>query len=77
MIVLAAETNVVAQRRLWPGALLTPFTDRVDLASADERVYTAYAESERRKGLEVVDLDFETPAEERAAKEKEGGEPGR
>jgi hypothetical protein len=74
VIVLAVEINVVAQRRLWPRALLTPFTDRVDLTSADERVYTAYAESERRKGFEVVDVDFEPPGEDAAG--KEGGEPG-
>jgi membrane protein len=64
VIVLAAEINVVAQRRLWPRALLTPFTDRVDLTPADERVYTAHAESERRKGFEVIDVDFEPTGEE-------------
>ena len=63
VVVLAAEVNVVAQRRLWPRALLTPFTDRVRLTSADKRAYAAYAESERHKGFEVVDVDFETPAE--------------
>jgi membrane protein len=57
--VIAAEINVVAQRRLWPRALLTPFTDRVQLTSADERAYTAYAESERHKGFETVDVDFD------------------
>jgi membrane protein len=75
VIVLATEVNVVAQRRLWPRALLTPFTDRVELTSADERVYTAYAESERRKGFEVVDVDFEPPDEEVGG--KDSGEPGR
>jgi YihY family inner membrane protein len=59
--VLAAEINVVAQRRLWPRSLLTPFTDNVRLTSADERSYTAYAESERHKGFETVDVGFETP----------------
>ena len=39
--VLSAEINVVAQRHLWPRALLTPFTDDVQLTSADERSYTA------------------------------------
>jgi membrane protein len=57
--VLAAEINVVAARRLWPRALLTPFTDRVRLTPGDERAYTGYAESERHKGFEVVDVDFE------------------
>jgi hypothetical protein len=60
--VFAAEINVVTQR-LWPRAPLTPFTDRVRLTPADKRVYAAYARSERHKGFEVVDVDFETPAE--------------
>jgi membrane protein len=61
--VLAAEVNVVAHRHLWPRALLTPFTDRVRLTTADERAYTSYAESERHKGFEVIDVDFEQPAD--------------
>jgi YihY family inner membrane protein len=59
--VLAAEINVVAQRRLWPRALLTPFTDDVQLTSADERSYTAYAESERHKGFQTIDVAFDRP----------------
>lgn len=57
--VFAAEVNVVAERRLWPRALLTPFTDRVQLTSADERAYTGYAASEGHKGFEVIDVGFE------------------
>lgn len=75
VIVFAAEANVVAPRRLWPRALLTPFTDRVRLTSADERAYTAYAESERHKGFEIVDVGFEPPEEETNA--HDGGTPGR
>jgi membrane protein len=59
VVVLAAEVNVVSQRRLWPRSLLTPFTDRARLTSADKRVYAAYAQSERHKGFEVVDVGFE------------------
>jgi membrane protein len=59
--VLAAEINVVAQRHLWPRALLTPFTDDVQLTSADKRSYTAYAKSERHKGFENIDVEFEPP----------------
>jgi uncharacterized BrkB/YihY/UPF0761 family membrane protein len=59
--VVATEINVVASRRLWPRALLTPFTDRVTLTSADERAYTGYAGSEQRKGFEVIDVGFEPP----------------
>jgi len=69
--VLSAEINVVAQRHLWPRALLTPFTDDVQLTSADKRSYTAYAESERHKGFETVDVDFEAP---RQASRRDGGE---
>lgn len=62
--VLAVEINVVAQRRLWPRALLTPFTDAVELTPADERAYTGYATSERHKGFEVIDVDFGSPERE-------------
>lgn len=63
--VLAVEVNVVGQRHLWPRALLTPFTDDVRLTSADERSYASYAESERHKGFETVDVDFDSPQPER------------
>jgi uncharacterized BrkB/YihY/UPF0761 family membrane protein len=59
VVVLAAEVNVVRAKKLWPRALLTPFTDRVDLTHADERAYGSYAESERYKGFENVNVDFE------------------
>jgi len=65
--VVATEINVVASRRLWPRALLTPFTDRVALTAADERAYTDYAGSEQRKGFEVIDVGFEPTAPQRSA----------
>jgi YihY family inner membrane protein len=71
VIVFAAEINVVAQRRLWPRALLTPFTDRVQLTPADERAYAGYAESERHKGFQVVDVGF-GPADAKAGPEDDG-----
>lgn len=61
MTVIAAEINVVSQRDLWPRSLLTPFTDNVRLTPADERTYTSYAETERHKGFETVDVDFGPP----------------
>jgi membrane protein len=61
VMVLAAEVSVVARRHLWPRALLTPFTDDVQLTGADERTYAAYAKSERHKGFETVDVDFQRP----------------
>ena len=56
--VLAAEIAVVAQRELWPRALLTLFTDHVELTAADKRAYVAYAQSECYKGFEFIDVSF-------------------
>lgn len=75
--VLATEINVVAQRHLWPRALLTPFTDDVQLTAADERAYTAYAESERHKGFESIDVDFAPPGDAIAHDPEEDGRQGR
>jgi len=72
VIVVAVEISVVAHRRLWPRALLTPFTDQVQLTAADERTYSSYAESERHKGFQVVDVGFGT-AEDKAAKDRRKG----
>lgn len=59
--VICAEINVVRMRRLWPRSLLAPFTDNVHLTPGDRRAYTSYAETERHKGFENVDVDFEQP----------------
>jgi membrane protein len=58
MGVLGIEVNVVLNRRLWPRALLTPFTDKVDLTEADKRAYTGYAMAQRHKGFENVEVTF-------------------
>jgi membrane protein len=59
MGVLGVEINVVLARRLWPRALLTPFTDRVDLTEADRRAYAMYAQTQRHKGFETVTVRFD------------------
>jgi YihY family inner membrane protein len=59
--VICAEINVVRVQGLWPRSLLTPFTDNVDLTPGDRRAYTSYAETERHKGFEKVDVDFDQP----------------
>lgn len=56
---VCAEVNVVRCRRLWPRALLTPFTDDVDLTDADERQYTALATTQQAKGFEQIDVSFD------------------
>ena len=57
--VLGIEVNVVLARGLWPRALLTPFTDAVDLTEADRRAYAMYAQSQRHKGFETVTVRFD------------------
>jgi membrane protein len=60
-LVVGVEINVVRSKRLYPRALLTPFTDNVDLTSADRRSYTDAAVAQRHKGFEQVIVSFESP----------------
>ena len=60
-VVVCAEVNVVRAERLWPRSLLTPFTDNVRLTPGDRRAYESYAVTERHKGFENVNVDFEQP----------------
>lgn len=66
MVVLGMELNVVVARRLWPRALLAPFTDHVDLTEADRRAYLGYVAAQQHKGyqnISVVWEDVENPPE--------------
>jgi uncharacterized BrkB/YihY/UPF0761 family membrane protein len=60
MAVLGVEVNVVLAKRLYPRALLTLFTDAVDLTDADERAYAGYAKAQRHKGFQRVRVTFES-----------------
>jgi membrane protein len=62
VLVLCAEFNVVVRHRVWPRALLTPFTDNVTLTAADEQAYRSYAQLQRFKGFEKIDVDFGGPS---------------
>lgn len=61
VVVFCAEIDVVRTRRLWPRALLTPFTDHVDLTRADRAAYTTYAQAQSHKGFETVEVSFTHP----------------
>ena len=61
--VLCVEVNVVRVDRLYPRALLTPFTDHVDLTPGDERSYTGLAKAQRSKGFQEVEVTFDPPRE--------------
>lgn len=58
MAVMGLELNVVLRRKLYPRALLTPFTDNVSLTPADQRAYAGYAKSQRHKGFQSVEVTF-------------------
>ena len=58
-VVLGAEVNAVLARRLWPRSLLTPFTDDVTLTRGDRAAYASYAQTERYKGFQKVDVTFD------------------
>lgn len=59
IVMLSVEVNVVLKERLWPRALLTPFTDQVVLTAADERAYARHAEAQRLKGFQRIDVFFD------------------
>jgi YihY family inner membrane protein len=59
ILVLGMEVDAVRTNQLWPRALLTPFTDDVDLTDADEEAYTAQAKAQRAKGFEEIEVTFE------------------
>jgi membrane protein len=66
----------VLAKRLWPRALLTPFTDDVNLTHGDRRSYTDAAKAQRAKGFETVDVNFHNDGQNAT---REGGptdEPG-
>jgi membrane protein len=76
IVVFCAELNVVLRRRLWPRALLTPFTDTVKLTTADETAYDSYARAQRHKGFETIEVDFgEDHREARSRPTASAGQP--
>jgi hypothetical protein len=60
-LVVCAEVNVVRVDHLHPRSLLTPFTDDVELTSADRKTYTRKAKAERVKGFQRVSVHFDGP----------------
>lgn len=61
--VLFAEADVVRERHLYPRALLTQFTDDVELTDGDRRAYAQQARIGRFKEYQQIDVDFERPME--------------
>lgn len=59
LTVISLEINVVLRRRLYPRALLTPFTDNVSPTEADLEAYAGYAKAQRHKGFQSIESTFE------------------
>lgn len=58
VLVVSAEINVVAARRLWPRSLLSLWTDTTDLTDADRAAYEAYTHIERYKSFQQIVVNF-------------------
>lgn len=58
LIVVCMEIDAVRVDRLYPRAVLTVFTDNVELLSGDVAAYTRYAQIQRHKGFENIDVTF-------------------
>lgn len=70
VIVACAEANVVRVDRLYPRAVMTLFTDSVDLTPGDRRAYAAQAEAQRNKDFQKVDVTFDEPTDEPTDEER-------
>ncbi len=75
-VVFSAEINVVRARRLYPRSLLTPFTDNVDLTSADLHVYADAARAQQAKAFESITVSFDDEGQHASALRREQAEGG-
>ena len=55
---VSVEVNVVRVNRMYPRALLTPFTDNVTLTPGDRRAYARQAKAQRSKRFERIEVGF-------------------
>lgn len=60
-VVICAEFNAVRVGEMWPRSLLAPFTDNPDLTPGDRRAYISYAQTERHKSFQSIDVSFSEP----------------
>ena len=67
-VVIGSEINVVRAKRLYPRALLTPFTDNVDLTDADRRAYLDAVSSQQFKGFQSVTVHYEDDGQQASAR---------
>jgi len=76
-VVIGSEVNVVRTRQLYPRALLTPFTDNVDLTDADRRAYRDAVSSQQFKGFQSVTVHYEDDGQHASARRALTRPPGK
>jgi len=59
VVVLAAEYNTVRSGKFYPRAVMTIFTDDVDLTDADHRVYAEQVAAQRAKGFQIIEVTYD------------------
>lgn len=74
-VVVGIQLNVVRVRHLYPRALLTPFTDKVELTRADEIAYSSYVEAQRHKAFQRIGVHFDDKGQS-TGPEQHTDEPG-
>ena len=67
-VVIGSEINAVRAKRLYPRALLTPFTDNVDLTEADLRAYDDAVSAQKFKGFQSVTVEYANDGQHAAAR---------
>lgn len=70
-LVLSVEINVVRVKHLYPRALLTPFTDNVDLTHGDQEAYADAAKAQQNKGFEHVEVSFDHDGQNASAQARQ------
>jgi membrane protein len=73
-LVFSVEINVVWAKHLYPRALLTPFTDNVDLTHGDQEAYIQAAQAQRNKGFQHIDVSFDNDGQNASARTRDDDE---
>jgi membrane protein len=64
LVIVCAEINAVRVDKLYPRALLTPFTDDVRLTPGDVSQYEQQAQAQQVKDFETIDVTFDDGRED-------------
>ncbi len=60
-VVVCAEVNVVRVDKLYPRAMLAPFTDNVELSAGDRRTFTDQAQAQQATTQQNIKVTYKKP----------------